>query len=120
MNLATYAVGRHLKAVLQKCHTPAYEDDSYNAKLLQLRAKGYMAIPGQGHKDIREHEECYGCYSLSEHNIYYLIWATKVNKKMIDYTVFYHCLAIFRVVIIRNITYLFGYLAFSLYICGDF
>ena len=50
--LATYAVGRHLKAVLQECHRPTYEYDGNNAIALQLRLKGYMTIPREGHKDI--------------------------------------------------------------------
>ena len=34
MNLATYAVGRHLEAVLKECYTPADEDNGQHAKLL--------------------------------------------------------------------------------------
>ena len=52
MHLATDAVGRHLEAVLEERYAPANQHDGDHAILLQLRAKGDMSIPRQGHKDV--------------------------------------------------------------------
>ena len=50
--VATDAVGRHLKAVLEKCNTPTNKHDANHAVALELRFECYMAIPCQCHEDI--------------------------------------------------------------------
>ena len=50
--LCTYPIGWNHEAVLQKGDTPAYKNRLPQWDLLGLK----VAVPGEGHEDVREHE----------------------------------------------------------------
>lgn len=56
----TESVGRYHEAVLGKGDAPRNEDDGDKPQLFEFGLEGDLAIPGQGHKGVRNDQQANG------------------------------------------------------------
>lgn len=82
--LEAEAVGGHLGAVLEEGHAPRYEDDADEGPVADdfHFLEFQVAVPSEGHEDVRDDEEQYGVKSVHGvvfNNSHRLGWREGIN-----------------------------------------
>src|ERR1022692_1385618 len=68
------AIGRHRQAVLEQCDSPGNEDGFPQRPIVAVLQ---MAIPGEGHEDVRKHQEKYRAHRFSLRKVLSLVSGMK-------------------------------------------